>query len=516
MPCDARGRAYRKYYDEIYLFDSNLENVTLVGNVTTNGIIVGGSVQVDGFFVGDAGFVTNVPSNPGVPDLQTVTGYGASTSDKVTFLNDVNASGNVVVNGNITCSELIGNGEFLDGVANVYELSALDSKITATESNIIITNTSGLTDVVKGDLLKSTSDGVLDKLSIGTTNQVLFANTTTEQPEWVDIDFPEIVGDIPDRIASMEQNVMFTNTNTISTLSTGDILYAEYTNQLSNLERETKADNTFLTTGDYGTGFGRLLRVNEWGNNVMWLHPSNYTENSGNDPIFTTGTDGTLDYITIELRTDKTRASVSNRILIASGGPASDLLFSLRFNDSMFYSENGRSYSGTGSTKHPSGIEWKLYTYGDIYGSLNGDGSKLVFPSFSIIPIGGTLNPSGSLPLGKAGELLVFSDKRRKSKIKAMSKSLDILSKLVPKLYEKEGKRESGFIAQEIYYDARELRHVVWPGRDANPNDDAPEPDYSDWGKRHACLRYLHFIAYVVKSVQELRERIERLKNNRK
>ena len=515
MPCDARGRAYRKYYDDVYLYGSNLENVTLVGNVTTNGIRVFGSVQVDGFFVGDAGFVTNVPSNPGVPDLQTVTGYAASTGVKVSF-SDVYADGNVIVNGNVTCSELIGNGEFLDGVANVYELSALDSKITGLESNIIITNTSGLTDVTKGDLLVSTSDGVLDKLNIGTSNQVLFANTTTEQPEWVDIDFPEIVGDIPDRIASMEQNVMFTNTNTISTISTGDILYAEYANQLSNLERETRADNTFLTTGDYGTGFGRLLRVNEWGNNVMWLHPSNYTQNVGNYPIFTTGTDGTLDYITIELRTDKIRKAVSDRIPIASGAPASDLLFSLRFNDTMFYSENGRSYSGTGSTKHPSGIEWKLYTYGDIYGSLNGDGSKMVFPQFSITPIGGTLNPSGSLPLGKAGELLVFSDKRRKSKIKFISKSLDTLSKLVPKLYEKGGKRESGFIAQEMYYNVREMRHIVWPDRDANPNDDAPEPDYSDWGKRHACLRYLHFIAYVVKSIQELRERIETLKNNRK
>jgi hypothetical protein len=67
-----------------------------------------------------------------------------------------------------------------------------------------------------------------------------------------------------------------------------------------------------------------------------------------------------------------------------------------------------------------------------------------------------------------------------------------------------------------MYYDVKEMRHIVWPGRDANPNDDVPEPDYSDWGKRYACLRYLHFIAYVVKSIQELRERIERLKNNKK
>ena len=180
----------------------------------------------------------------------------------------------------------------------------------------------------------------------------------------------------------------------------------------------------------------------------------------------------------------------------------------------MFYSENGRSYSGTGSTKHPSGIKWKLYTYGDIYANyIHGDGSKMVFPQSQSVPVGGgSLNPSGAPNLGKSGQLLVFSDKRRKSKIKAMSKSLDTLSKLVPNLYEKEGKRESGFIAQEMYYGVREMRHIVWPDRDANPNDDAPEPNYSDWGKRHACLRYLHFIAYVVKSIQELRVRIEKLK----
>ena len=139
----------------------------------------------------------------------------------------------------------------------------------------------------------------------------------------------------------------------------------------------------------------------------------------------------------------------------------------------------------------------------------------MIFPQFPITPIIGTNNPSGAPELGKSGQLLVFSDKRRKSKIKVMSTTLNTLSKLVPKLYEKEGKRESGFIAQEMYYDVREMRHIVWPDRDANPNDDAPEVDYSDWGKRYACLRYLHFIAYVVRSIQELRERIERLKNNK-
>jgi hypothetical protein len=513
MPCVDYGRAYKKYYDpdEIII---DLETVTSHGNTTTHDVEVYGSVTTDGLFIGDGSFVTNVPSNPGVPDLQAVTGYGASTSDKVSF-SDVYTDGNVIVNGNVTCSELIGNGEFLDGVANVYELSALDSKITATESNIIITNTSGLTDVTKGDLLASTSDGVLDKLSIGTTNQVLFANTTTEHPEWADI---EDVTDVPGRALSVINNPMFSNTNNLTSMNTGDILYGHETGDLRNLARETTADNTHLTTGAYGTGWGRILRVDERGENVMWLHPTNDLEDDTISiplkiripPIFTLGGG-----ISLRINTEGRRIRTwTDRIQVNQNTN----YFTVRFSLSGFYHDSGISYGGTGSDKHPSGVKFHLYILGDIRSNfLHGDGSKLVFPQTSSVPGSTTIGLSGYARLyGKYGYLDVYSDFRLKSKFKNISYALDKLSRLVPKLYDKDDKRESGFIAQEMYYDVKELRHIVWLGRDANPNDDAPEPDYSDWGKRHACLRYLHFISYVVKSIQELRERIERLKNNKK
>jgi hypothetical protein len=111
----------------------------------------------------------------------------------------------VVVNGNVTCSELIGNGEFLDGVANVYELSALDSKITCDANQISSSQTRVASlDVVQRVIYSRLRVmAVLDKLSIGTTNQVLFANTRRpNNPSgriWETL--PEIVGDIPDRIA---------------------------------------------------------------------------------------------------------------------------------------------------------------------------------------------------------------------------------------------------------------------------------------------------------------------------
>jgi len=560
MPCSTDDRSHRKYYERITSIET-LDSVTTNGNVTTNGVLISGNIETSGYFLGDASMMSNLSyinniqfigledvilngnvstfgayfggdlevggyfigngngifNLPWQETLQEVTTQGSVTDINVNFTNGITSfetSGNVVITGNVTCSKLIGSGEFLGGVANTYELSVLSSSISSVENKKIITNTSGLTGVTKGDLLTSTTNGVLGKLSIGSNGQLLLADTTTSLPKWETI---TNIFNIGSRTTNLENEFIFSNTVNLSSLTTGDILYGYGTNDIRRLARETTADNTHLTYGDYGTGYGRLLRMDEWGENVMWLHPSNYDTNAGNAQIFKTGTSGTLDYIWLDLLTDQTAISEPYRIPIATGGPPSDRLFSLRFNDTMFYSENGRSYSGTGSTKHPSGIKWKLYTYGDIYANyIHGDGSKMVFPQSQSVPVGGgSLNPSGAPNLGKSGQLLVFSDKRRKSKIKAMSKSLDTLSKLVPKLYEKEGKRESGFIAQEMYYDVREMRHIVWPDRDANPNDDAPEADYSDWGKRYACLRYLHFIAYVVRSIQELRGRIERLKNNK-
>jgi hypothetical protein len=492
-----------------------LDDVVTNGNVcTVSGAKFNGDLEASGFIKGNGSLLTNLGymTSTGLDDA---TAQGSSTNRKISFTNAVTSletSGNVLVSGNVTCSQpLKGNGEFLTGVANSYNLSLVNTSVTSVEGKKIITNTSSLTNVTQGDILISTVNGTLGKLPIGANGKVLYSNPTSLQPEWKT--FTDIFN-VSSRTSTLESKAIFAGTPNLSSLTTGDILYGYANNDIRRLSRVTTAPNTHLTYGDYGTGYGRLLRVDEWGENVMWLHPSNYTQNSGNIPLFISGTSGTLNYITIELRTDKVlRYITPGRIPIASGAAPSDLLFSLRFNDSMFYSENGRSYSGTGSTKHPSGIKWKLYTQGDLYANyIHGDGSKMVFPTGPTSIGGSTFNASGASSLGKAGQLLVFSDKRRKSKIKAMSKSLDTLSKLVPKLYEKEGKRESGFIAQEMYYGVREMRHIVWPDRDANPNDDAPEPNYSDWGKRHACLRYLHFIAYVVKSIQELRVRIEKLK----
>ena len=111
----------------------------------------------------------------------------------------------------------------------------------------------------------------------------------------------------------------------------------------------------------------------------------------------------------------------------------------------------------------------------------------------------------------------------------------DTLSKLRPQLFDKKTDigndgpttwhKESGLIAQEIYYDAPELRHLVHKGKpeiDEEGNeiplpeiptsiDPKQDPDYSSWGKESASVNYIGLIAYLVKANTELHERVKLL-----
>ena len=85
--------------------------------------------------------------------------------------------------------------------------------------------------------------------------------------------------------------------------------------------------------------------------------------------------------------------------------------------------------------------------------------------------------------------------------------------------------KESGLIAQEVYYDTPELRHLIHKGKletDGEGNiiplpdiptsiDPSQDPDYSSWGKDPASVNYIGLIAYLVKANTELQERVKLL-----
>ena len=122
-----------------------------------------------------------------------------------------------------------------------------------------------------------------------------------------------------------------------------------------------------------------------------------------------------------------------------------------------------------------------------------------------------------------------FSDDRMKTNERYITNATATLNKLKPQTYTKtigayesteitEGtagrsKIESGLIAQDIYYDAPELRHLVSCDDNAEIPDEKPfvdndptnDPDYSMWGE-HAGVDYIGLIAYLVQAVKENEE----------
>ena len=78
--------------------------------------------------------------------------------------------------------------------------------------------------------------------------------------------------------------------------------------------------------------------------------------------------------------------------------------------------------------------------------------------------------------------------------------------------------KESGLIAQEVFYDAPEFRHLVNRGdneldEEGNsiPTSVGPQqdPNSSSWGKDTASVKYIGLTAILVKAGTELFERVK-------
>ena len=129
------------------------------------------------------------------------------------------------------------------------------------------------------------------------------------------------------------------------------------------------------------------------------------------------------------------------------------------------------------------------------------------------------------------------SDDRLKENGVNIESACETLSKLRPQLYDKKPDmdnnspttwyKENVLMAQGVYYDAPELRHLVHRGKpelDAEGNsiplpeiptsiDPQQDPDHSSWGKDPASVNYIGLIAYLVKASTELHERVKALES---
>ena len=137
----------------------------------------------------------------------------------------------------------------------------------------------------------------------------------------------------------------------------------------------------------------------------------------------------------------------------------------------------------------------------------------------------GTTNPSAELDVSgsiRFSGTSQQSDDRVKHDEVHITDGLATVLKLKPQLYRKTpgfedvsgGFIESGLIAQEVYYDAPELRHLVSIPEDASgievpppgydeSSDPNVDPDYSNWGSTPAALNYIGLIPYLIRGMQE-------------
>jgi hypothetical protein len=126
----------------------------------------------------------------------------------------------------------------------------------------------------------------------------------------------------------------------------------------------------------------------------------------------------------------------------------------------------------------------------------------------------------------------VYSDDRIKTNEQYITNAMKTLLKLKPQIYDKHEKineicdnptREAGLIAQDVYYDAPELRYLISArndGIDDGPvnipeekpfvdDDPTKDPDYSGWGNASAGIAYIQFVPYLIKAVQEIHEDLQ-------
>jgi FtsZ-binding cell division protein ZapB len=150
-------------------------------------------------------------------------------------------------------------------------------------------------------------------------------------------------------------------------------------------------------------------------------------------------------------------------------------------------------------------------------------------------------NTSGThvADITRNGTFSTISDDRLKTEEVYIENALETIGQLKPQTYLKKIKDityhpetgeeipeekvyEAGLIAQEVYYDCPVLRHIVGIPEDANVNPSSPppgygnsdptiDPDYSEWGTGTASVDYIQIIPYLIKAIQELKEKNDTL-----
>jgi hypothetical protein len=205
------------------------------------------------------------------------------------------------------------------------------------------------------------------------------------------------------------------------------------------------------------------------------------------------------------------------------------LLIKERQYDRMYFTRGGAIKVSTnfGTPANP----YTMFMFGngghhiDSYSSTgrdtigNGYAMHINVNAFQNIVVRGITNVSDDRI--KEGEKFIENATNTLLKLKPQSYTIyppEISGNTIVPDHSKPSSYESGLIAQEVYYDCEELRHIVtindMSGNNIIPSSDDPsqDPDYSDWGNMAASINYTEIIPYLIKSNQEQQAEIEELK----
>ena len=151
---------------------------------------------------------------------------------------------------------------------------------------------------------------------------------------------------------------------------------------------------------------------------------------------------------------------------------------------------------------------------GNDISTITNDGSTINISTN--LTVSDSLYISGNLSTN--GAILHTSDDRLKNNEQRIENALETLDKLKPVKYTINNKRESGFIAQDVWYNASELRHVVETYK-TNILDVSGSYTYDTnlslhgWSEQSAQLNYIGLIGHITKGIQELNTLIETNRN---
>jgi len=193
--------------------------------------------------------------------------------------------------------------------------------------------------------------------------------------------------------------------------------------------------------------------------------------------------------------------SLSLTVPFSSSGINPDVSGALALKQNTLIAGSGITFDGTTINATSSGGGVSTITSDGTTININSD-----------VSITGNLNISGNLSAD--GVVLHTSDDRLKENEQRVENALETLDKLKPVKYTRNNKTETGFIAQDVWYNSEELRYLV----ETNGNNITDisgsytyETDLTEhgWSSEPAKFNYLGLIGHITKGIQELYSLIE-------